>query len=152
MINSIDIPNEIRDKIKAEFPDKTADQTRNPETYNAIQDGHRNCAEFGYGLALPEIESLKRRIAAYKKVLKFANVHEVLLEHPELISGVPPTQADIQWVENLMKTKYQSEIATLEKTIEDQDKLRIQDGLEIERLKAEVQKLTNELDNIKHPF
>jgi hypothetical protein len=91
------IPDEIRDKIKAEFPDKTAGQTASPELYNKIQLGHRNCAELGYSLALPQI-------------------------------------------------------ATLEKTIEDQDKLRIADGLEIERLKEEVQKLTNELDNIKHPF
>jgi hypothetical protein len=103
------IPDEILDKIKAEFPDKTGENSVRTELYNAIQKGHRNNAELGYGLALPEMGILKTTV--------------------ERLAGE--------------KRKFKEEIATLEKTIEDQDKLRIQDGLEIERLKGLVENVAS---------
>ena len=57
-------------------------------------------------------------IENYKKVLRMANVPEFLIEHPEFINSIPPTQADLDWAnkcyQEITNKEEKARLATIE--------------------------------------
>mgnify|MGYP001559277966 CR=1 FL=1 len=51
------------------------------------------------------IDMYKRKIEAYKKICKFANVPELLIIHPELILSEPLTEKDVDWAKQIIENR-----------------------------------------------
>lgn len=49
-----------------------------------------------------------RRIKAYKQICRLAEVPQILIDHPELILSVDPSNEDLSWAYDAIK-KYESE-------------------------------------------
>lgn len=47
-----------------------------------------------------DVEILERKIDSYKTILRIAGVPEFLIENPEFIKSIPPTEDDIEWAKN----------------------------------------------------